>query len=390
MILLKISINDWTNASHDQRELSVCRDLGMDVKVLAKGKKGDKGRIDYIDGFEVHRMTSRPLRRVPISVNRMVSIFTWAKYARSLHPDIISGHDLSGLVIGWIAGVFTRKDKRPRFVYDSHEFEIGRNAKRNRMQIFLIKHLERFMIKKSEFTIVVNDSIADELVKVHKLKKRPVVVRNTPNLWQVDSEVCKSVRKDILAKLGGGYLLIYVGNICRGRGIEQAIEVTALEDEFRLLIIGKVESSSYKEKLKHKIQKLNVEKKILFHPAVNPGELWKYIGAADVSLVLIQDIGRSYYLSLPNKLFESILSYTPVIGSDFPEIKRMIAKYDIGEICNPENIDDIHECIMKLKKDMNRYRQCKKNEEKASKELCWELESRKLRDAYEKLCRSLL
>ena len=204
MLLLKISINDWTNASHDQRELSVCRDLGMDVKVLAKGKKGDKGRIDYIDGFEVHRMTSRPLRRVPISVNRMVSIFTWAKYARSLHPDIISGHDLSGLVIGWIAGVFTRKDKRPRFVYDSHEFEIGRNAKRNRMQIFLIKHLERFMIKKSEFTIVVNDSIADELVKVHKLKKRPVVVRNTPNLWQVDSEVCKSVRKDILAKLGGG------------------------------------------------------------------------------------------------------------------------------------------------------------------------------------------
>lgn len=151
-----------------------------------------------------------------------------------------------------------------------------------------------------------------------------------------------------------------------------------------------MESSSYKEKLKHKIQKLNVEKKILFHPAVNPGELWKYIGAADVSLVLIQDIGRSYYLSLPNKLFESILSYTPVIGSDFPEIKRMIAKYDIGEICNPENIDDIHECIMKLKKDMNRYRQCKKNEEKASKELCWELESRKLRDAYEKLCRSLL
>lgn len=211
MLLLKISINDWTNASHDQRELFVCKDLGMDVKVLAKGKKSDKGRIDYIDGFEVHRMTSRPIRWIPISVNRIFSIFIWAKYARSLHPDIISGHDLSGLVIGWIAGVFIRKERRPKFVYDSHELEIGRNAKRNWIQIFLIKHLERFMIERSEFTIVVNDSIADELVKLHKLKKRPVVVRNTPNLWEVDPEICKFVRKDILEKLGGG---VY-SDLCR-------------------------------------------------------------------------------------------------------------------------------------------------------------------------------
>lgn len=196
--------------------------------------------------------------------------------------------------------------------------------------------------------------------------------------------------KIFLRNSGGGYILIYVGNICKGRGIEQAIEVTAMDNEYRLFIIGRTESDFYKEKLNDRIQKLNIENRVMFHSAVNPGELWKYIGAADVSLVLIENVGRSYYLSLPNKLFESILSHTPVVGSDFPEIKRIITKYDIGEVCNPENKDEIYASINKLRKDKNRYTQCKKNEEKASKELCWELESRKLRDAYKILCRSLL
>lgn len=56
MLVLKICISEWKNASRDQRELLACRELGADVKVVAKG--GGYGRdvsIDYVAGFVVLR-----------------------------------------------------------------------------------------------------------------------------------------------------------------------------------------------------------------------------------------------------------------------------------------------------------------------------------------------
>lgn len=203
MKVLKICIGTWENASRDQRELGVCRELGADVLVLAKGDANDRGREDIINGFPVRRYTTRPYKYFPVSINRIVSIFQWAKYASTLDANIISGHDIGGWTIGWLSRFYNRKNK-PKLVYDSHEFELGRNAKRSKLQISLIKFWERKVIKDSVFTIVVNDSIADELVKIYNLKERPVVVRNIPNRWDIDQSVCKATRQELLKTFQGG------------------------------------------------------------------------------------------------------------------------------------------------------------------------------------------
>lgn len=204
MLVLKICINEWVNESRDQRELTVCRELGADIKVVAKGKSDDYGTVDIVNGFEVHRLSSRPVRNFPNSLNRVLSIFIWAKYVRTLRPDIISGHDISGLAIGWLSTFFCKV--KPKLVYDSHEFEIGRNVKRNCVQIKFITIAERYLIKKSKFMIVVNDSIADEVTRIHKLKQRPVVVRNIPSKWNVDRVECDKIRSCFMDefKIRGG------------------------------------------------------------------------------------------------------------------------------------------------------------------------------------------
>ena len=202
MLVLKVCLSEWKNESRDQRELSVCRELGADIKVVAKGKTEDYGKVESVNGFEVHRLSSRPVNGLPKALNRVLSIFMWAKYVRALKPDIISGHDLSGLAIGWISTFFCRV--KPKLVYDSHEFEIGRNVKRNRIQIKFITVVERYLIKKSKFMIVVNDSIADEVTRIHRLDQRPVVVRNIPNQWNVDPAVCDKVRSHFMSEFGIG------------------------------------------------------------------------------------------------------------------------------------------------------------------------------------------
>lgn len=391
MLVLKVCINEWKNASRDQRELMVCRELGADVKVVAKGGGyGRKVTIDHVAGFEVYRLSARPFQHLSVLPNQIMAIFMWALYVRKMHPDIISGHDLYGLTIAWISCLFMRKSKRPKLVYDSHEFEAGRSAKRSGLQTKVIIYWERFMIKCSAFMIVVNESIADEVVKLHKLQERPVVVRNIPFKWKVDQKTCAEIRKRMLEELSGDVILIYHGVIVKGRGIEKCIEVLTYDKELCLVILGDAFSDSYRKQLENLIEKLEVKDRVVFYKAVPQHKLGEYIGAADISMIIIEPIVKSYYLALPNKLFESIQSHTPVVGSDLPEIKKIICQYKIGEVCRNDNVKDIYRAVEDIKRDRKKQEQYRRNEEDASTELCWEMESKCLTDAYRELWNSLL
>jgi glycosyltransferase involved in cell wall biosynthesis len=110
----------------------------------------------------------------------------------------------------------------------------------------------------------------------------------------------------------------------------------------------------------------------------------KYVGAADVGVVTINNTCRSYYLSLPNKFFENIQSETPVIVSDFPELTNLVKKYDIGLCCDSDKAEDIAEKINQMRNPqlLNHY---KNNMKTAKLDLCWEKEFQTLYNAYSKI-----
>lgn len=228
MLVLKIVGDNWNNASRDKRELSVYRELGHEVLVMAKGSEGDYGRIDNVDGFKVLCYTTRPLgSKAPVILNRAFSLFEWAYFARALEPDVITAHDLlPGLIIAWLSTLF--KKNKPQLIYDSHEFELGRNTdgKRSRFTTWAIAKIEKYLMGKCAFSIMVNDSIADEVQRIHGLKERPVVVRSTPNFWEINEEQCKEIRKELLAEFkknreNVNCLLLYHHGEVKGRGIER-------------------------------------------------------------------------------------------------------------------------------------------------------------------------
>ena len=209
-LVLKISGNNWINESRDKRELSVYRELGYEVAVLAKGEVDDRGREEIVDEFKVFRYTTRPWgSAVPNSINRVVAMFKWAGFVRRLQPGVISGHDLMpGLIIAWLATLFNKK--KPKLIYDSHEFELGRNgAQRNKLASWLVAKTEKYLMKQCAFSIMVNDSIADEVQRIYKLEERPIVLRSTPDYWEIDEKECKSKRQEFLDKFNemkrGGY-----------------------------------------------------------------------------------------------------------------------------------------------------------------------------------------
>jgi glycosyltransferase involved in cell wall biosynthesis len=384
-LFLKIVPGKFDSASRDKRELSVIQELGHQVIVIAKGENNKKG---VADGFEVHCRTTRPLGNAKwlTQINRLVSLVSWSVYVKNLKPDCISCHGLIALFIGWLSTWFTPLSKRPLLVYDSHEFEIGRNTagKSGKIKQWVIPKVEKFLIGKSVFTIMVSDSIANEVQKIYHLKTRPVVVRNIANYWNIDQKICRDRRKEFCSLLKipeNTFLVMYHGGIREGRGIENLIRVVAKINSIALIIMGYGEEE-YLQKLKMLVNDTGMGCKVLFHDAVPIEILWQYLGAVDLGAITIPNTCGSYYYCLPNKLFENIQAETPMIGNNFPEIIRIIEGYNIGLCCDPHNLDEIAANIEKMRDDKALYAKMKENLKSAKKELCWENEKKVLIEAY--------
>ena len=384
--VLKICSNSWNNASRDKRELSVYRELGADVAVLAKGERGDHGRIDNVDGFRVYRYSTRPLgERCPASVNRFISFFRWARFARRLNPDIISGHDLIPLTIGWLS-TLGRKEK-PKLIYDSHEFELELTDKRGKLEKAFVKNLEGFLMRRCVFSMMVNDCIADEVQKIHNLEDKPVVVRNTPNYWKIDQQVCRENKEKFLKGFEASdldFIAMFHGNIVSGRGIEYIMKAVADCPNVGLLVLGNGEEK-YLSTIKALARNCGIESRVQYHPAVPLQDLWKYVGAADVGMIAGPAVIKNFLYSLPNKFFENIQSMTPIICPSYPAMQELIEKYQIGLTCDPLDTKAMSSCIQQMRNDKEFYARCKENLKLAKEELCWEHEKQVLIRAFKEI-----
>lgn len=384
MLVLKVCGGTWESASRDIRELSVVKELGADVEVVAKGEH--TGTIDTVAGYKVNRVSTRPLgNHISKRVNRIISFFIWAHFVSKFDADVISGHDILGLAIGYISNI--GKKKKAQLVYDSHEFEIRKSAARGVVAAFMITHLERFLMKRCAFSIMVNDSIADKVKEIHKQKKRAIVIRNTPVTWNIDINEIKKVRKRIVEDLKSDsdpFIVMYHGALFRDRGIENMLRAVARLENVCAVILGNGEKQ-YINEIKELCNELKIDKKVLFHEAVSHKELYKYVGAANVGAVILLPVVENHIYALPNKFFENIQSLTPVIVSDFPELGKLTKKYSIGIKVNPSNVDEIAYAIEKMRTNKEFYQKCKENLEVAKKELCWENEKKELKEAYKEI-----
>lgn len=375
-------------ASRNKREISVVLELGYDVTVICDDYTRIDGVLERCKLIRYHELANIDYNskrsKLKVYLDRLRSM----RAVAALKADVISCHDLQNLKYINDVNTLFPKNRRAKLVYDSHEFEYQRNEKRSVKKREKLKKTEKRLIEKCAFTITVNDSIADAVQKLHELKTRPIVVRSTPEFWHIDAEVISRKRAELRGMLGlpeDTFAVMYHGMLRAQRGIERMIEVIAMNPDIMGIILGDTHDEKYAQSLKSLAQTLGVANRIMFLPAVPQNILWQYVGAADLGFMLIENSSVSYYLSLPNKLFENIQSLTPVIGSDFPEIGKLIREYDIGIACDPGNISEIDRNVKQIRADSELYSRLKQNIARAKVELCWEREKHVLIQAYARL-----
>jgi glycosyltransferase involved in cell wall biosynthesis len=72
--------------------------------------------------------------------------------------------------------------------------------------------------------------------------------------------------------------------------------------------------------------------------AVPPDALPEWVASADIGVMPIQASTLNHRLSTPNKLFECLAAGTPVVVSDFPDMRRIVLEDPdgpLGATCDP-------------------------------------------------------
>jgi glycosyltransferase involved in cell wall biosynthesis len=272
----------------------------------------------------------------------------WARDAAAVAPPaaVYHGHDLTALP----AAAKARRAHGGALVYDSHEIfmESGSNVARPWLVRRLFERLERGWARQAVALVTVNRSLADRLVQRLRIP-RAVIVHNAPARW-TPPEPRPDLLRQRLAIPEAASVALYHGAFTLHRGVEQLAEAL-LEPGLEVVHGVLLGYGAERERFAARAAEERFGGRLHLLDAVPPDELLVWVASADVAVVAIQPSTLNHRLSTPNKLFEALAAGVPVVASDFPEIRRIVADDPdgpLGELCDPTDVAAIASAIRSI------------------------------------------
>jgi glycosyltransferase involved in cell wall biosynthesis len=402
-----------------EREAATLAAAGYDVRVVAARGASTPAR-ERRDGFEIERVDSDPaptrvLRRALAARGRGADIGTvaapllggrpgvrgaaerlalrahlaaeLARYVRraaaaagTAPAQVWMAHDLDTLPAAWLA----RRRFGGRLLYDSHELFSERIAVSSAARPFW-RALERWLAPRADAVVTVGDGVAAELARRYRIAS-PAVVRNLP-ASAPDAAGDASPLRPALGLPAEARIALYLGGLQPGRGLERLVDVAARLDDGDVVVLMGPGHPEYVAGLRERAARAGAAEQVVLAPAVPTEDVVTWAAGADVGLALIQNVSLSYFLSLPNKLFEYVAAGLPVVASDFPELRGVVEGRGLGVVCAPDDTDAIAHAIAWTLDDPERHERLRAAARAAGAELTWDSESRILVELVDRLAR---
>ena len=333
-------------------------------------------RFETKDSIDINSITLKLFsKKLTFLPNILRHLFTLLEFflrsffiINKFKPSVLHCHDTLALPIAILFKVFHSKLK---VIYDAHELGSNRNGIDN-FSSKIVYFFEKITWRFIDHFISVSPSIIKWYEEEYGRKKNTLIL-NSPEIETKKTENSNGFRKKFLIN-DDEKLFIYVGEINKGRGITNLLEIFK-DLKSRILFLGY-------GPLVNKVKDFeNNYSNIHYHEAVEPDSLISLIQEADVGLCLVERVSLSDYFCLPNKLFEYAFAGLPVIASDFPDIKFLVEKYDLGFCCDSGSIKDV-------KKNIERYEsiiKISKNDVSKLHDLSWQKQELNLISVYRRL-----
>lgn len=246
-------------------------------------------------------------------------------------------------------------------IMDNHEIFTEMPSVKNRKIRHVWKWVERFGIRRVKHFVTYNESYKKWYSDEYGIES--TIVRNVP-FYIAPFEISKNNNTKII---------IYQGMLNISRGIERMIFAMNYLPNCIFQIVG---DGPMTDHFKLLVKKLDLEKQVQFLGKKSPEELREITKYADLGLSIEENNGLSYYYSFPNKVSDYIQSQVPILCSDFPEMRKVVETYHVGDLL--ENHDEKH-IAKKVNGILNKGREFYLPQLLvAKKELCWENDEKNL------------
>lgn len=250
-------------------------------------------------------------------------ILIWKDEKYVEEPDLVIANDLITLPVGVL---LKKKYSNIKLVYDSHEYELHRMPPLTKVNKAFVWAIEKACIRYCDDIITCSDHIADELEQVYETS--PIhSIYNSPVIKKLSIK-SKHLRDDLNLP-EGSIILLHVGKLTYGRGLEIIIPYLIDLPKVHLVNLGGWDNT-YKASINNIIKSLNIERQIHFLKPVPPNYVVDYIKGADIGLISIENLTKSYEYSMPNKLFEMSFAKIPIMVNRDLKCSSLVMNYNFG------------------------------------------------------------
>ena len=343
---------------------------GIGLAHTIAGRKTNKN-----DNFNICDIVlkTRQLTLFPILIRHLMSFieltFRVLLKCKRLKPNIVHCHDFTVLPIGFLIKFLMGA----KLIYDAHELESNTNGT---SKIFgkTILFVEKVFWASIDALIVVSPSI-EKWYRNNIGDKYSEVVLNSPVIEKKTSDINSQYLREHFRIPDESRIFIYVGGLMHGRGIDLLVEVFKNNElNSSLVFLGYGELSDELKIVAAEYPNIYV------HDAVPHERVVSITKSADIGVCLIQNVSLSDYYCLPNKLFEYCFAGIPVLASDFPDISKVVKKYNLGK-CSELEAQKIYKAI----KEFDSIGELPKIKTEDLYELSWRAQEEKLLKLYDRL-----
>lgn len=334
--------NPYTHDSRVEKEARTLVGAGYRVTVVADAAAGLPAR-DMRDGVEVRRVARRG-PRLP-GIRYVIHERRLARALVALRPDVLHAHDSNALVP--VAGA--ARGLGIEFVYDAHDLWLGR-PRRDRSRAYfaagqrLYAGIERRFVPRAAATITVSQPIADHLRRRYGLRRVELV----PNYPELEPDERRLELRDLPGVDPTRPIVLYLGGLMAGRGLEQLVDAAALLADVQLVLLG---DGALAQSLRQRAAALAIGHRVHLLPPVPPDDVVAWSRSADVGVSPIVPSCLNYRYSLPNKLFQYMAAGIPVVASDFPQVRDVVIGSGCGLVADATRPAELADAIASVLDD---------------------------------------
>lgn len=229
-----------------------------------------------------------------------------------------------------------RRRRGGHVVYDARDLHVesSRFARLPGPWRRLLARRERAWARAADATITVNEPYAEVIVRT--LGVQPVVVYNGPQAATDPAGRTAPGPIPVRERLGlapSTRIVLCLGNVAPGRGVEQLCRAIGGVPRADLLIVGP--GDAFRERLRAEAAGLPAADRIHFLPAVAPDDIPSWTAAADVAAMPIQPTTLNHRLTTPTRLFDALGAGVPIVASDLPGMAAIVRGTGGGVLCDP-------------------------------------------------------